>query len=362
VNGKGCCSLLRLRFSSYPASFDYLKLNRLNRLSAQRRAVCFRLSLLLLLVSLCTDSVAQAPSASSQRLLYGSIYTSQGGPAAQVTVEIRDLHGVEVASAVTDGAGRFEISGAAKAGEYVFLVVSEFDVRAEPVLLDPPDLELSVALPAGAASSVPRAERYSVSARRLGVSARARTHLAAAQRKFSKMKFNQSEREIDAALQTDPSFAQAFTMRAFIRLARKDPRRASEDAKRAASLDPDDPESFIALAMAYNALREFHEAEEAVQRALSLRPESWQGRLELAKSFYGRGDFVVALRELDLGNIDFPDAHLVRGNVMMGLDRKREAGDEFSAFLREAPNDPRGQQIRQTVAALANSGATSSAR
>jgi tetratricopeptide (TPR) repeat protein len=361
VSGKGCCSLIRVHFLSRQTSPHYPKLNRLNRLSARsERAFAF----FLLLVSLCIPSVAQAPSAASQRLLYGSIFTSQGRPAAEVAVEIRDLHGMEVASAVTDGSGRFEISGAAKAGEYVFLVASDFDVRAEQVLLDPPDLELSLALPARPANSMPSPGRYRVSAGRLEVSAKARTHLAAAQREFRKMKFNEAEREIDAALQSDPTFAQAFTMRAFIQLAEKNPRQAVKDAKRAASLDPDDPESFIALAMAYNSLGEFYEAEGTVQRALSLRPESWQGRLELAKSFYGRGDFVVALRELDLGHIDFPDAHLVRGNVMMSLDRKREAGDEFSAFLREAPNDPRDQQIRQTVAALAqaNSGATPSAR
>jgi Tfp pilus assembly protein PilF len=324
---------------------------------------CLSLFLLLLLL-LCIESVAQAPNAESQRLLHGSIFTAQGRPAAEVTVEIRDLHGIEVASAVTDGSGRFEMSGTAKAGEYVFLVASDSQVRAEQVLLDPPDLELNLALPAGAANSVPIPGRYRVSVKRLGVSAKARIHLAAAQREFRKMNFDESEREIDTALETDPSFAQAFAMRAFIRLARKDPGQAVGDAKRAASLDPDDPESFIALAMAYNSLGEFHEAEDAVQRALGLRPESWEARLELAKSLYGRGDFVVALRELDLGNIDFPDAHLVRGNIMMRLDRKREAGDEFSAFLREAPNDPRGQQIRQIVAELAqaNSGTTPSAR
>jgi regulator of sirC expression with transglutaminase-like and TPR domain len=58
------------------------------------------------------------------------------------------------------------------------------------------------------------------------------------------------------------------------------------------------------------------------------------------------------LCELDLANIDFPDAHLVRANVLMRLERRQEAVEEFGAFLREAPKDPRGEQIRRIVATL----------
>lgn len=148
-------------------------------------------------------------------------------------------------------------------------------------------------------------------------------------------------------------------MRAFIKLAEKDPQSAVADAQRAALLDPGDAESFIALTMAYNSLKDFQKAEEAVQHALSLRPDSWQARLELAKSFYGQGEFVLALCELDLANIDFPDAHLVRGNVLMRLGRKPEAVEEFSAFMLEAPSDPRGEQILRIAGTLppANRGA-----
>jgi tetratricopeptide (TPR) repeat protein len=102
--------------------------------------------------------------------------------------------------------------------------------------------------------------------------------------------------------------------------------------------------------MVYNSLNDFQKAEETIRQALRLRPDSWQGRLELAKSFYGHGKLVLALCELDLANIDFPDAHLVRGNVLMRLQRRQEALEEFGAFLREAPKDPRGEQIRRIVA------------
>jgi tetratricopeptide (TPR) repeat protein len=115
-------------------------------------------------------------------------------------------------------------------------------------------------VPAGAQAT---SERYAVSTRMLGIPARARKHLAAAHKEFSKMNVDEALKQIDAALHTDPACAPAFSMRAFIRLAENDPGGAVEDAGHAIALDPADPESFIALAMSYNSLKEFQKAEEA---------------------------------------------------------------------------------------------------
>jgi tetratricopeptide (TPR) repeat protein len=110
-----------------------------------------------------------------------------------------------------------------------------------------------------------------------------------------------------------------------------------------------------------NSLGKFSDAEQAAEPALALGTGSWQARIELAKSFYGRRDFVVALRELTLTKIDFPDAHLVRGNVLLNLGRKNEAADELRVFLREAPGDPRREQVSGILAALGENPAVAGA-
>ena len=339
-----------LHASSSSRSHDYLKVDRLNRLSPSGRTGSASLSLFFLLLLLCLDSGAQAPKAGGQELLHGSVFTAQGQPAAEAAVELRDLHGIKVASAITDSTGNFEINSAAAPGEYVFLVSSGYQIRYEQVLLAQPGLELSLALPAAAASLAPANGRYSVSAKQLGIPAKARERLAAAQESFRKLKIDEAEQEIGGALRAYPAFAQAFAMRAFIRLAQKDGNGAVEDAKRAASLDAEDAESFVALARCYNSLRDFQEAEDAAWHALSLRPDSWQGRLELAKASYGQDRFVVALREMDDLNQDFPDVHLVRANVLARLNREQEAAAEFERFLQQAPEDPRSEQVRRIVA------------
>jgi Tfp pilus assembly protein PilF len=325
------------------------EVNRHNCLPTSAKRFYLRV-LLLLLFSAAVDSTAQVPSVGSEQLLHGSIFTSQGQPAAAVTVEMRDLRGIKVASGVTDSTGNFEISGNAEPGEYVFVALKEFEIRDEAIRLDRPGLEVSLALPADPGIGPRAPAPYTVSAKQLRISPKAGKHLAAANREFGKMNLDRASREVDRALRADPACARAFSMRALIKLAEKDPHAAAEDARRAVLLDPDDAESFVVLAMSYNSLGEFHKAEEAEEQALRRHPDSWQGRLELATSYYGEGDFIRALCELDSANIDFPDAHLVRGNVLIRLGRELEAREEFATFLREAPHDPRADQIHRIAA------------
>jgi tetratricopeptide (TPR) repeat protein len=148
----------------------------------------------------------------------------------------------------------------------------------------------------------------------------------------------------------DPQFAQAFSMRALVTLALKDYVTAANDAERAVSLDPLDENAYAALATACNSLQQFENAQKASNRTLAMNPDFWQARLEMAKSLYGLGQFVLALRELDLLDQDFADIHLVRGNVLMRLERQQEAAKEFNVFMRQAPSDPRSRQIERILA------------
>lgn len=198
--------------------------------------------------------------------------------------------------------------------------------------------------------------RYTVSASQLRVPPKAWSHLEAAHKEFSWGNLEKAEREVDRALQVDPNCGPAFSMRAFIRLAEKNPSAAVTDAIHATSLDAYDGDAFVALAMAYNSLKDFENAMKAATQALMLRSDSWQAHLERAKSLYGQGQFDAALTALDGLAKDFPDVHLVRGSVLMNLARRQEAVAEFTLFLREAPFDPRSEQVRRICAATAVDG------
>jgi tetratricopeptide (TPR) repeat protein len=328
------------------------KVNQLNCLAIKRGTslACLVLPLLFLLTSFAR---AQTPDASRLTLIHGLIATAQGQPVAHATVEIRDLRGMKMAAGFTDSAGSFAITTTVKLGEYVLLVTNELQIREERITLDQPDREVKIALSVIPGSFAATSQQtYTVSAQGLLVPEKARGHLQLAHREFSKLNFAAAEKEIDQALQTDSMCAAAFSMRALLRLASSDPNRAIEDATRALALDSGEADAYVALATAYNSIGEFESAETAAQQALSRRFDFWQGRLEMAKALYGEGRFVLALRELDELNHDFPDVHLVRANTLQRLDRSQEAAEEFSQFLREAPNDPRSEQVKRIVGRL----------
>lgn len=189
-----------------------------------------------------------------------------------------------------------------------------------------------------------------ISVAELRVPSKAWSYLQSAHKEFSAGRLRESSNAADRAVRIDPDCAAAFSMKAFIELAMKDPIAAIEDAGHAASLDPHNAEAFVALAMAYNSTEDYRQSQDAAREALSLRPDSWQARLELAKSLYGQGWFDLALNELNKSGKDFPDAHLVRGNILMRLGRGREGAGEFFTFLQEAPHDSRAGKIREIIA------------
>jgi tetratricopeptide (TPR) repeat protein len=325
------------------------KVNQLSCLVIERATspACL-VPLLFLLASLATAAVT--PDTSRLTFIHGVIATALGQPVAHATVELRDLRGMKMAVGFTDSAGKFAITTTAIPGEYVLLVAKELQIEDERITLDQSDREVTIAFPvAPGTAAVPSQPMYTVSAQELRVPAKARAHLKLAHQEFSKSNFAGAEREIDQALQVDSICAAAFSMRALLRLASRDPSGAIEEATRALALDSGEADAYVALATAYNSLREFQRAEAAAQQALSRRPDFWQGRLEIAKALYGEGRFVLALRELDELNHDFPDVHLVRANILERLDRSQEAAEEFRQFLREAPNDPRSEQVKRIV-------------
>jgi tetratricopeptide (TPR) repeat protein len=334
------------------------KINRLSLLTVERGALsaCLILSLIPSLILALTSlaAVAQIPDPNRRTLIiHGLIVTAQGRPVARATVEVRDLRGVKMATGFTDTAGSFAITTAAKPGEYVLLAAKELQIGDERITLNQADREVTMALPFIAAVDTAQ-QTYTVSAQELEVPAEAHAHLKLAREKFSKSNFAGAQREIDHALQVDSSCAAAFSMRALLRLASRDFNGAIQDATRALALDPAEANAYLALATAYNSVSEFQKAETAAQQALGMSPDLWQGRLEMAKAFYGEGRLVLALREVDELNKDFPDVHLVRANTLAGLSRGEEAAQEFGLFLKEAPEDRRSEQVSKILAGTAS--------
>ena len=297
-------------------------------------------------------SFAQTSSSAFVRQVHGSVVTMQGQPVPDATVEMRDLRGIEMGRSFTDSAGEFVIPSSAQPGQYIVVAARKSQMRDTQVSLVLNDVEVRIALPDAVQDVTQNASLHVVSAATLGVPEKARRQLQIAQKEFSKGNFAAAAQQLDHAVHLDPQFAQAFSMRALVNLALRNYGTAADDAERAVSLDPLDENAHAALATACNSLQQFERAQKASERALALNSDFWQARLEKAKSLYGLGQFVLALRELDLLDRDFADVHLVRGNVLMRLERRLEAAKEFNRFMRAAPDDPRNRQIERILSAM----------
>jgi len=301
-------------------------------------------------------TTAQLTRGHDRILIHGYVTGVHGDPVALATVEMCDLRGIKMAISITDRTGSFAISTQAGPGEYILLAVKQLQISDERISLDQSDVEVKIALPAGSTMVAAEGQQdYAVSVQQLRIPEKVRMHLKLASQRFAQLNIPAAQQEVERALQLDHSCAAAYSMRAFLNIASRNLSGAIDDAKRAALLDPYDASAYLAQATAYNSSKQFQDAEEASRQALLLRPDFWQGQLELAKAWLGQGRFVLAWRELDELKKDFPDVHLVRANVLVGLTRKREAAEEFSRFLREAPNDPRNRQVQSIIANLVGS-------
>jgi len=350
MDAGGCRNRLRLGQPVGKRSYND-KVDQSTRISYARRTIAAYLLFPGWLI-LAIAAIAQTPVDNPGKQVQGSIVTQTGQPVRDARVEIRDPHGIRIGSGVSDSAGDFKITTARASGRYLVLADKASEVGTQWISLDKPGLAVRIALPTVFEGFAPAPLHSTVSATELRVPRKAWEHLQSAHKEFSKGNLAGAAREIDRAFETDPACAPAFSMRAFLRLARKDAQGAVADAEQAAWMDPHDAESFVALAMAHNTLQEFPQAAEAARRALTLRADSWQAKLEMAKSLYGQGQFIPALHELDEAGKDFPDVHLVRGQVLLSLSRRADAAEEFDLFLKQAPADPRSQQIKRIMAGL----------
>ena len=196
----------------------------------------------------------------------------------------------------------------------------------------------------------PLTPQYDISVEQLKIQPKVLRHLLRAEQDFRSKRLSDAFKEVERALRIDPACAQAFTMKALLELSLRDIDDALYDSKRAVTMDANNGLSFLALATAQNSRGNSREAEPAAREALRLQPGLWQAHVEIAKSLYGQDLVPDALKEIDAVRVDFPDVHLVRGNILMRLGHRREAAVEFATFLRQSPKDPRTEQIRRMIA------------
>src|SRR5579862_983528 len=222
----------RARYKRTNCQWYSKKVDQFSWLAVRETFPAYLLFLFLLFFLLASfATAAETPDSSRHTIIHGLIATAQGQPVAGATVELRDLRGIKMAVGSTDDTGRFALTAVANPGKYILLVTKELQITDEQILVDQGEREVAITLPGTAGSAAAKSQQlYTVSAQQLRVPEKARAHLKLAQQEFSRLNLSGAEQEIDQALQIDSMCAAAFSMRAVLRLAARDPKRAIEDA------------------------------------------------------------------------------------------------------------------------------------
>ena len=281
--------------------------------------------------------------ATMQGSITGSVNGGDNGPVNGAKIEIRNIqNGSTVAYGYTGIGGTFELSNLPQ-GNYEVIATSGLSQTHEQVRIDGSPVQLTLRLPhAGAARTV--GGQQTVSVQQLHVPSKAQDALQKAQEYFNKGHLDQAREQVAKALSIAPTYSDAIALRGIMALQVGDTESASNDLQKAIQMDNNNAMAYVAMASIYNLKERFDDALRELQRAESLNPTLWQTHFELSKTHFGKHDYAMALHEANraqsLIGRSFGPLHVLKGEILLGLNAFSGAVGEFQKFLQEEKDNP----------------------
>lgn len=284
----------------------------------------------------------------------GVVIGSDGMPLPDVRIEVRNEQSARaIASGYTNNSGAFEFDR---------LPVAPYDIQATRGLAEAHEHlalgDMGVNLKLRLTTANPKASQAdgnaTVSVAEYRVPQKARDAFHKAEAALAKNRRDEVAKQLAKALEADPDYAPALTLRGVTSLDAGNPQAGIDDFDKAVHSDPNYALAYTAMAAALNQLNKFDDAVRSADRAISLSPRSWQTYFEMAKAYVGKADYEHALQQItktqQLVTRDYPPIHLVRAHVMLALKNYAEAMSELQAFLTLAPkDDPNSGAARQAL-------------
>ena len=201
------------------------------------------------------------------------VLNADGKPASGIHVELDEpFTALPITSTYTERDGTFELYNIPK-GNYE-LVAESTDSLASPVIVTPGESHLKLRLQPDGLPAEQLAPTISVA--QMMVPESAQKPYRKAQEAYKKQQYDKSLNLVNEALQIEPRFADALTLRGYIELISGDITSAQQDFENAVHVDPNCEKAYLGLGTAYNHQGRFDDAMRASQRSLSLSPKSWQ--------------------------------------------------------------------------------------
>jgi tetratricopeptide (TPR) repeat protein len=256
---------------------------------------------------------------------------------------------VPITSTYTEADGTFALYNIPK-GTYE-VVAESGDARVSDDVILQPDRPLELRF---AGDTINYYSDGTVSVAHILVPERARKLYSKAYAAFTEGKNEEAELLVDQALQIEPHFADALSLRGLLDMQKPDLQEAQQYLEAAIHVDPAYSPAYIALGAVYNHEGRFDDALRASERGISLSPRSWQAYFEMAKASVSRGMYQKALQfarqAQRLGGNSFASLHLVKACALYPMKLYKDARYEIQAVI---SREPKGTSAKQAQALLA---------
>ncbi|MEP6818417.1 MAG: tetratricopeptide repeat protein [bacterium] len=290
----------------------------------------------------------------------GYLRYADGRPANEVVVRLDRFSGGFVADVRTDRLGKFKFTGLTPQQYSVVIHQPGYrDIEREVNLVMVPAENLQLALipdPTEVGNRPPPAPSKVVLDANVPAEARKEFEKAdAVLASQKKEKAAEAMAHLEKALMVYPKFLEAQLKLGAVYMDLQQWNKAEQALKRSLEINPRTVNAYLALGEVYARQKKYEEAEKALKDGLMIEDRSWQGHFALARVYYTKGDLSRAGRQVGLAiqlNDRFPDAHLLAGNILLRVNNRQDALEQFQAYLRLAPKGEFAAQARQAVQKL----------
>ena len=282
----------------------------------------------------------------------GRVQIPEGEPAPNVSVRLERFSGGVVDQMSTDNLGRFRFAGLQRGYYTVIVEAPGFESarqNADLQLLFRAFLMFELIR---IKSATPAKSSFVVDAR---VPESAREAFAKAEAALQSKKAKDAILHLEKAILIYPEFFEAYLALATSHMDLREWGKAEKALLRTLQIKPNNATAMLSLGEVYWRQDRHDDAEQTLQEGLKLDDNNWHGHFTLSRLYWGKGNLMKAARAvartLQL-KPEFPEAHLLAGNILLKLNQPQRAVVEYEEYLRLAPKGEFATEARNLVQKL----------
>jgi tetratricopeptide (TPR) repeat protein len=308
------------------------------------------------------SAVAQAPSpnthASQSDLSIRVHLPNEQPPPYPIQVELISSSGIPITQAFTHGDGRADFRDITEGTYRVRASGSDYlTVTSDPFTILHNEHLHNESIHINPKPANDQKPNKPISASELQVPEKARNLLQKALQQFDGGNADDAIQSLRAAIEAYPQYAQAYNNLGIVLISKDDTQGAMKAFADALKADPKFVPALINVARLQVRLHDLPKAQTSLENALTNEPLNAEALTLLANVQFYQGHYaeaVAAVNRLHAAPHEgFADAHLVAAEALQKTGNNQQAIEQCQMFLKENPNSPRAEQVRNAIKVLA---------